>query len=175
MNDAADPEQGIFDWLNADDPTRDAAGLVMPHLDYESQLIAILELLRHQRQAEEVVGREIDKLKKFAERTRDEHAIDEWIAHISQHTYHAAAHSMAAVGMIAPFTESVFYHAFRGIERAMTKTDQLPFQHERCSDPLKISGITGMFGRTAAGIETSFVVLCSWQMPLVYHRICLPK
>lgn len=135
MNDAADPEQTIIDWLNADDPTRDAASLVMPHLDYESQLIAILELLRHQRQAEEVVDREIDKLKKFAERTRDEHAIDEWIAHISQHTYHAAAHSMAAVGMIAPFIESLFYHAFRGIEHAMTKTHQLPFQHERWQRP----------------------------------------
>ena len=135
MNDAADPVQAIATWLYSDDPTRPAASLVMPHLDYESQFIAILQLLLHQRNAERAVDREIDKLQKFAERTGDEHAIDEWITHTRQHTYHAAAHSMAAVGMIAPFTESVFFHAFRGIERAMTRTDQLPFRHERWQRP----------------------------------------
>lgn len=131
MNDTADREPNIIDWLNADDDNRDAAGLVMPHLDYESQLIAILELLRHQHQAEREIDARIDALSSFAKRTGDQDAIDLWAAHMSQHVYHAAAHSMAAVGMIAPFVESMFRHAFKGIELRMAKTAPPPLRHER--------------------------------------------
>ena len=128
-------KDGIVDWLNADDEKRDAAGLVVPHLDYESQLIAILQLLGHQRRAEKEIDAEIDKLATLAKRSGNEHTIELWCDRVSQGVYQAAAHSMAAVGMIAPFVESTFYQAFRGIERAVIKADPPLSRHERWRPP----------------------------------------
>lgn len=45
--------------------------------------------------------------------------------------YQDAAHSMAAVGMIAPFVESVFYQAFQNIGRELTKDGSPPSDHAR--------------------------------------------
>ena len=128
-------KDGIIDWLNSDDEKRAAADLVMPHLDYESQLIAILQLLDHQRQAEREVNAEIGKLETLARRSGNEHTIDLWCGRVSQSVYQAAAHSMAAVGMIAPFVESTFYQAFRGIERAVIEADSPLPGHERWCRP----------------------------------------
>ncbi len=128
-------KSGIVNWLNADDEKRDAAALVMPNLDYESQLIAILQLLSHQRRAEKEINAELDRLKSLAERSGNEHTVDLWCEHLNQSAYQAAAHSMAAVGMIAPFVESTFCQAFRGIEHAMTKAMPPLFGHERWHRP----------------------------------------
>ena len=77
-------KNGIVDWLNADDERRDAAGLVMPNVDYESQLIAILELLGHQRSVGKGIDAEIEKLKTLAERSGNAE-VDFPISVVSRH------------------------------------------------------------------------------------------
>lgn len=44
-------------------------------------------------------------------------AIDESGENFYAMVYQGAAHSMAALGMIAPLFESMFYHAFQGIRK----------------------------------------------------------
>ena len=49
-------------------------------------------------------------MESLARRTPGEHAVNMWIEKVHQSIYQGAAHSMAAVGMIAPLVESVFGH-----------------------------------------------------------------
>ena len=112
-----DSNMGIINWLNTEDERRDAAVLLMPRLDYESQLIAVVGLLDSHRQAEKKIEARIKKMESLARRTPGEHAVDMWIEKVHQSIYQDAAHSMAAVGMIAPLIESVFDHTFQEIGR----------------------------------------------------------
>ena len=127
-------EMKSLDWLNADDEKRDAAVFVMPHLDYESQLMAIIELLSSHRRAEERIDAEIERAEGFARSAPSEHATDLWIEHVYQSTYQAAAHSMAAIGMIAPLMESIFDHTFREIGHLAKELPPLT-KHRRLGVP----------------------------------------
>lgn len=122
-------EMESLSWLNIDDEQRDAAVFVMPHLDYESQLIAIVELLSSHRRAEEEIDAKIKRAEGCARRARSEHATDLWIEHLYQSSYQAAAHSMAAIGMIAPLVESIFDHTFREIGRLTENCPPLSEHH----------------------------------------------
>ncbi len=65
--------------------------------------------------ADEVLSDRIDKVGELAIQTRgtaNERAVDEWVRLVRDSCQQDAAHSMAAVGMIAPFIESVFGYAF---------------------------------------------------------------
>ena len=112
-----DSNMGIINWLNTEDERRDAAVLLMPRLDYESRLIAVVGLLDSHRQAEKKIEARIKKMESLARRTPGEHAVYMWIEKVHQSIYQDAAHSMAAVGMIAPLIESVFDHTFQEIGR----------------------------------------------------------
>ena len=129
---------------------RDTALVVaLPDLDYDSQLIAIRELLDRHRNAEAEHAAEIKKAEQLVRdpvRTRHPKdgfiaALEEgarqqnWIDHMHYSVYHHAAHSMAAVGLIAPLVESIFYQSFRSIEREMTKELSLPNDHARWQRP----------------------------------------
>ena len=112
----------------------DAACLALPDLDYDSQLIAIRGLLTRQGKADKELVTEIEKIEAFAARAsgvRNQQAVDEWADHMHHSVYQDAAHSMAAVGMIAPFVESVFYQAFQNIGREMAKDISPPSNHAR--------------------------------------------
>ena len=69
--------------------------------------------------------------------------------------YQNAVHSMAAVGWIAPFVESIFYQSFRSVECEM-KDGPSRFRAITYdgSAPQKISGTAIMYGRTADGALT---------------------
>ena len=122
---------GIVERLQAYDEEQDAACLLMPHLDYESQLMAIVELLNHQREAKKKIAARITKLDALSERTGGEHLVDLWVEHVHQSVFQDAAYSMAAVGMIAPFIESMFGQAFQGIERGVAAATPIPIEHVR--------------------------------------------
>ena len=82
------------------------------------QLIAIRGLLYRQERADRELSDRIKEADEIARRTRgraDEHAVDAWVELAEMSCYQDAAHSMAAVGMIAPCIESVFRAAFRSI------------------------------------------------------------
>ena len=112
----------------------DAACLALPDLDYDSQLVAIRRLLTRQGKANKELAAEIKKIETSAAQLsgiRNQWAVDEWADHMHYSVYQDAAHSMAAVGMIAPFVESVFYQAFQNIGHEMTKDGSPPSNHAR--------------------------------------------
>jgi hypothetical protein len=97
---------------------RDMACIILPDLDYEAQLIAIGNLLRLHKKEDERAADQVKELEDFARRStglRSEFAIDDWVDLLHGSTYQEAAHSMAAIGMIGPLIESLFYQAFQGI------------------------------------------------------------
>lgn len=130
------------EWLSENDHStwpelndRDSACLVLPDLDYESQLAAIHHALRGHREADGALKREIAEIAEFAKKTsglRNQRAVDEWCDRLHESVYQDAARSMAAVGMLAPMTESVFYQAFQGIRRETLGQNRFSFgSHER--------------------------------------------
>ena len=98
--------------------SRDWANGILPHLDYENQLIAISSLLYRNREAARELDTERTKIEDFIPKSTGsatDRAIDELgeVFHLS--IYQDAAHSMAALGMIAPLFESIFFQGFQGI------------------------------------------------------------
>lgn len=104
------------------------AKLVEPHFEYihfpleefnyDAQLVAIHGLLHRQEQADQELSDRIKEADEVARRTRgraNDHAVDVWVELVEMSCYQAAAHSMAAVGMIAPLVESALRAAFRSI------------------------------------------------------------
>ena len=83
----------------------------LEELDYDAQLLAIRSLLFRQERADQELSERIGKVGKVAKQTSgiaNDWAVDEWVGLVHDSCYGDAAHSMAAVGMIAPFIESIF-------------------------------------------------------------------
>lgn len=84
--------------------------------NYDAQLVAIHDLLNRQKRASQELS---DRMKEADETARqtsgraNEHAVGSWVELAEMSCYQDAAHSMAAVGMIAPFIESAFRVALR--------------------------------------------------------------
>ncbi len=107
---------------------RDSACLVLPDLDYDSQLAAIQYLLRQHKKDDKTLRDEIKRIEQIAQRTtglRNEHAVNEWMNHVHASIFQDAAHSMAAVGMLAPLIESMFYQAFHGIRQIIHEQKEI--------------------------------------------------
>jgi len=107
---------------------------VLPDLDYDSQLISIRYLLRNNNRVDEEFHDEIKKIEEFARNTKgiqNEGAYDVWVDRVHASIYQSIAHSMSAVGMLAPLIESIFHQAFLGIkEKIFTSSNEL-FNHSR--------------------------------------------
>lgn len=114
------------------------ASFVLGSPDYDAQLYAIRGLLRLHRQADEALSNEIKGIEAFAEQasgSANERAVDEWVDHLHQSVFQDAAHSMAAVGMLAPFIESLFKQAFPGIRDLLDRNGRVPIAHVRWTMP----------------------------------------
>lgn len=99
---------------------RDAACLLLDDFDYEAQLIAIRHILNRNLDAEEALSKEMSELRDYARKTsgvRNEQASDEYGELFEAQVYQDAAHSMAAVGMLAPMVETIFYQAFQNMRQ----------------------------------------------------------
>jgi len=108
---------------------RDMAMVVLPNLDYEAQLIAISDLLRRHDEADTHTATQIKELEEFARKSTglsNARAVDEWVELLHGSTYQDAAHSMAALGMLAPLIESLFRQAFQGIRASYYGADVIP-------------------------------------------------
>ena len=91
-------------------------------LDYESQLISIRDLLNRNKKVDVATTRRIERVYSLAIKARGtshEQATDEWIELLHGSTYQRAAHSMAALGMLVPLYESMFYQAFQSVRKRM--------------------------------------------------------
>lgn len=96
----------------------EAACGILGDLDYEAQFVAIRSLIRRQRDVDATLDKEMAEIAEFAKGSsgfRNERAVEEWGVNFHASIFQSAAHSMAAVGMLAPFIESLFVHAYRGI------------------------------------------------------------
>lgn len=99
---------------------RDYACILLPELDYEAQLFAIESLLKRNAQADARLRDSMVELEKHAAQLsgmNSDRAIDDWGMLFEVSIYQDAAHSMAAVGMLAPFIESIFFQTFFEIKK----------------------------------------------------------
>jgi hypothetical protein len=106
---------------------------VLLDFDYEAQVLAVRNLLRRNTIHEERTSEEIRDLEIRAQRLTgiaNEWAVNEWIDRIHGSVYQDAAHSMAAVGMLAPLIESIFSQAFLSIKRYFPLRKNYP-SHQR--------------------------------------------
>jgi hypothetical protein len=86
--------------------------------DYDAQQLAIRSMLRHRKSDEEEFQKQFEGIKEFARIARGSGSIQadmEYVDHLHGKVFLDAAHSMAAVGMLAPFIESMFEQAYYGI------------------------------------------------------------
>jgi hypothetical protein len=116
------------------------ASFILGSPDYEAQLYAIRNLLRRHSRADQKLSHEIEKIDAFARRASgivSEHAVDEWVDHLEQSVFQSAAHSMGAVGMLAPFIESLFKQAFIGIRERFVDVSHAQKEHARWTMPTK--------------------------------------
>ena len=98
----------------------------LKEFNHSAQLVAIRGLLYRQERADHELSSKIKEADKVARRTRDranEHAVDAWVELAEMSCYQDAAHSMAAVGMIAPLIESAFRAAFRSAGSKLPSRD----------------------------------------------------
>lgn len=113
---SADQDSSWFDVSNRDL----ALGLFGEH-DLEAQLLAITGLLSRNQQDDEALEAKIKQLDKDARADARRSAMywlqleDEWLDSLHHSVFQDAAHSMAAVGMLAPFVESLFVSIFHAI------------------------------------------------------------
>jgi hypothetical protein len=114
------------DWLSWGLTPRDHALGLLIDLDLEAQLIAIRALLRRNTDADKETEAEITALKDRIEAgsVDDEeylqHLENHWIDTMHGAVFQDAAHSMAAVGMLAPFFEALFVAIFEGLRQRAT-------------------------------------------------------
>lgn len=94
--------------------------------DYKSQLEAARALLFRQDHADSQLESEIVEADQFARDSSGDanhHAVDRHIELVHWSIYQSAAHSMAAVGMLAPLFESIFKSAFLRMGKDFPQND----------------------------------------------------
>ena len=94
--------------------------------DLEAQLLAIKGVLHRNHQRDDELEREIKKLESEfpkSDGTYWDHLQESWFAHLHYSVFQDAAHSMSAVGMLAPFLESLFVAVFKGLRPEASRTD----------------------------------------------------
>ena len=111
-------------------PLRDFELVLISGLDMEfdcaAQLTAIHTLIAHQRHFDTELRNEIKRVEGIAATltgTANSHAVDHLVDLIHESGFQDIAHSMAAVGMLAPFIESIFRAAFRGVGQELPNKD----------------------------------------------------
>ena len=115
-------------------PTRDYACILLPTVDYDSQLLAIRSLLDQHKKNEKRCTEDIKKIDQemlYLSGAQSQWACDDRSDMLHTSVYADAAHSMAAIGMLAPFIETIFCQAFSSAKTYYgDKTDYLP-DHRR--------------------------------------------
>jgi len=114
---------------------RDLASALLPDLDYDAQIMAIRILLFQHREADEKHTDEIKSLEEYFKSPghHSERAVDEWVDLLHSSVYQDAAHSMAAVGMLAPLVESMFFGAFYKVREHFFSANSQYSNHPRWS------------------------------------------
>lgn len=118
MEDDLFREFGDNAWESLEISNRDRALCLLYQYDLEAQLLAIKDLIRRNRQSDEGLTAQIKALDAEVRKSPDEHVHylqDCRIDRLHNSVFQDAAHSMSAVGMLAPFVESLFVAVFNGL------------------------------------------------------------
>lgn len=100
--------------------------------DFNSQLIAIRSVLARNHEVEERVSAEIEQLEaEIRKRGGGSWMDDPRLSSLHSSTFLDAAHSMAAVGLIAPLVESLFDRAFSYLKKKAGDSYAIKSDHER--------------------------------------------
>ena len=94
--------------------------------DYISHLNAVRDLLWRQEHADSQLEDRIERSGEIARKTSgeaNEFAVGHHIELLQASVFQSAAHSMAAVGMLAPLAESIFRNAFQCIGEELPRSD----------------------------------------------------
>ena len=124
-----------FDGL-ASDALKDRDYLFTLDLDFnpESQLVAIHRLLHRNKEADQELEGEIRQSEERAKKVQDifnDYEVDYGVDLMHSSVYQGATHSLAAVGMIAPFLETVFSQCFSAIGNQFFGSRPMPNRHSR--------------------------------------------
>ncbi len=168
------------------------AAFVLGGPDYDAQLRAIRGQLRLHLQADEELAKEIRAIEAFAKQASgiaNDRAVDEWVDHLHHSIFQDAAHSMAAVGMLAPLLESLFHHAFVGTRDLLTRHGWtapaharwrlLPEQHWDCgytsagrkhlvAGVVELAAITGLSEFLPANLKTTLDALFGYRNKMLH-------
>jgi hypothetical protein len=113
---------------------RDYIFMLQLDFDPDEQIYAIRSLLKQHGKLEEETSQEIHRRQEFAAKCkglRNEFAVDDCIEMIQYSIYQDAAHSMAAVGMLAPLFETLFAQCFAAVHRQYYKGQAVAGEHAR--------------------------------------------
>ena len=105
---------------------RDRALFLIEEYDLEAQLLAIRSLLKRNSESDKSLQAEIKALEAEIRKHSDDYADylqDSRIDHLHGSVFQDAAHSMSAVGMLAPFVESLFVAVFEGLRASRPPED----------------------------------------------------
>ena len=92
--------------------------ILMHEYDLEAQLLAIRSVLHRNRKSDEDLATQIESLNAAIRESSSEDAaqLEDWrVDQLHSSVFQDAAHSMSAVGMLAPFIESLFVAIFKGL------------------------------------------------------------
>jgi hypothetical protein len=94
---------------------RDYAHYFFEDYDLGAQLIAIRSFLAYWQRSEDEESAELRELAEAARKDGGDHLVGMYTDMLHASVYSGAAHSAAAVGMLAPFVENLFTGIFRGL------------------------------------------------------------
>ena len=97
---------------------RDEALILTSKVDFETQLFAIKNVLRLNQKENERESAKTEEIRTSIQDAHGEYAdylVEMWVEHLQNSVFLDAAHSMSAVGMLAPFVESLFDWIFTGL------------------------------------------------------------
>ena len=106
---------------------RDRALFLMHEYDLGAQLLAIKDVLHRNRKNDEALAAQINSLDAaiLESTSEDSSQLEDWrIDRLHSSVFQDAAHSMSALGMLAPFIESLFVGVFMGL-RAKQRQKEL--------------------------------------------------
>ena len=86
---------------------RDHGEFLVEELNLEAQLAAGRRLLRRHREADDELNRDISEIAEAAKKASGEygmHLENLWVDQVHSTVFQGAAHSMSALGMLAPLT-----------------------------------------------------------------------
>ena len=145
-----------------------ALGILAP--DYEAQLVAIHSVLDRNREAEAQAAARIRDLEAAIQKHGHPH---HWVDHMHNYTFLDAAHSMAAVGLIAPLIESLFDRTFRyfGHEDVWEKIRR----HDVAKGILKLAEDIGLKKHLPDDLDRTLLALFAYRNKMFHCGLEWPE